>query len=158
MTQSKRRPESQGRRKAASASSDMNMALIEELRRRIEMLENSHSGIGSEVAVVKNEVTTVQRDVNFVRSSVDALGLKLDTILTNLTTIQTQQNLSRPRDPLEMTKTVSSIVVSLGVLLGFFVGAVAYVSSANKQERITADFHNEAPYIPERTERRDRPR
>lgn len=116
----------QGRRPDGSTS--MGMATLDELRRRIESLENNHSGIGSEVAVVKAEVGTMQRDINFVRSSVDSLGVKLDTVLTNLTSLQTQSVMNKPRDPIDLIKSVSGIVVSFGVVIAMCVGAVTYIS------------------------------
>jgi hypothetical protein len=113
---------------------EMTMMTLDELRRRLEVLEHDHSGIGSEVAVVKAEVGTMQRDINFVRSSVDTMGVKLDSVLTSLTSIQALSSHQRPpRDPIVFFQTITQAVVGLGLIIGMVVAAVSYVSH-NTQE------------------------
>lgn len=110
------------------------MARADDFLRRIEALEAHHSGIGSEVAVVKAEVGTMQRDINFLRTSVDNVGLKLDAVLQSVTTIQTQNSLRRTRDPVELWQRLSSIVVAAFVIGASLVGVMTYVSKSSLSE------------------------
>lgn len=120
----------------------MEMTLAEELRRRIEILEHHHNGIGSEVAVVKAEVGTMQRDINYLRTSTEAMGSKLDTVLTNITALNAQTTMLRPRDPFDVAKASMSVIVGVFVLIGMAVGAVKFISATNDTSDIAKALSN----------------
>lgn len=128
-------------RRPAQNAKDMNMQLIDELRRRIESLESNHSGIGSEVAVVKAEVGAIHRDINFLRASAESMGNKMDTVISTVTAIQASNSTRGHRDLLEMGKAVTSIVVGIFVVIGMFVGAVTYLTRHDSQLAMTSAIH-----------------
>lgn len=135
----------QGGRRSSRGQRMMDMAAIDELRRRIESLENHHSGIGSEVAVVKAEVGSMQRDINYLRTSAETMGSKLDAVLTNITAIQTRNGMTPTRDPFDFAKTLGSIVVSIGAVIGMVVAGVTYIARGTDTDvrNALAEFHRQ---------------
>jgi hypothetical protein len=108
------------------------MDYADEIIRRIETLESRHSGIGSEVAVVKAEVGTMQRDINFLRTSVDTVGVKLDAVLQSMTMLQAQAR--NPREQMEWVRNLSQIVLAIGAVVGMIVGGISFVSKTSLSE------------------------
>jgi hypothetical protein len=111
----------------------LTMSMIDELRRRIEMLENHGSGIGSEVAVVKAEVGSMQRDINYLRTSAETMSSKIDHVLTNITSIQTRASLTQPRDPIDFMSHFGKILLTAGGLIAMVVAGVQFIAKADSR-------------------------